>query len=71
MILAFAQVKEFYSEKLDVSSNHNVFLTDNNSLLQDNKITSDNYKLDFYLKNKNNWINFNSVLNKKNKKELE
>ncbi len=59
MILAFAQVKEFYSEKLDVSSNHNVFLTDNNSLLQDNKITSDNYKLDFYLKNKNNWINFN------------
>lgn len=59
IIFAFNQMNEDYSGNLNILSNNNLFLTDNNSLFQQYDVNSKRYGLDFYLKNKNKLVNFN------------
>ncbi len=59
LILSLSQLNEDYSGGLNILSNNNLFLTDDNSLSQRYDVNSNKYSLDFYLKNKNKLINFN------------
>ncbi|WP_114819064.1 hypothetical protein [Chryseobacterium sp. KLBC 52] len=59
IIFAFNQINENYLGSLNILSNKDLFLTDNNSLFQQYDVNSNRYGLDFYLKNKNKLINFN------------
>ncbi|ASK31918.1 hypothetical protein CEY12_18190 [Chryseobacterium sp. T16E-39] len=59
IILALSQLNENYSGRLNVLSNNNLFLTNNDFLSQRYDITSNKYSLDAYLKNKNKLVNFN------------
>lgn len=72
IIFAFSQINEDYSGSLNVLSNKDLFLTDNNSLFQQYGVNSNRYGLDFYLKNKNNLFNFNfhSGFSYKNEKSV-
>lgn len=59
LIFAFSQINEDYVGNLQFFSNNNLFFTNNNSLFQSYTIVSNRYALDFYLKNKNKFLNFN------------
>jgi hypothetical protein len=59
LIVTLSQLNENYSGRLNILSNNNLFLTDNNSLSQKYDINSNKYALDFYLKNKNKIVSFN------------
>lgn len=59
IIFAFSQLNEDYSGGLNILSNNNLFLTGNTSLFQQYDVNSNRYGLDFYLKNKNSFVNVN------------
>ncbi|MCA6065594.1 carboxypeptidase-like regulatory domain-containing protein [Chryseobacterium sp. RG1] len=59
IIFALSQLNKTYSGGLNIESNKNLFLTNNDFLTQNYDINSNKYAVDFYLKNKNKIINFN------------
>ena len=59
IILSFNQFNEKYLGDLHLLSNNNLFLSNTNNLFQRYDVTSNKYSLDFHLKNKNKFINFN------------
>lgn len=69
IVIAFSQLHEDFTGDLEIFSNNNLFLTNFNSLFQNHRINSNRYAIDFYLKNKNNLINFNFHSGFSSKKE--
>ncbi|SHF26557.1 TonB-dependent receptor [Chryseobacterium takakiae] len=59
LVLAFSQINQKYSDDLNIYSDQNLFQTNSNLLFQNYTIQSNRYTFDFYVKNKNKFINFN------------
>lgn len=59
LVLAFSQINQKYSDDLNIYSDQNLFQTNSSLLFQNYTIQSNRYAFDFYVKNKNKFINFN------------
>lgn len=59
LVLAFSELNQKYSADLNMYSDNSLFQTNSSLLFQNYTIQSNRYAFDFYVKNKNKFINFN------------
>ncbi|SDQ47471.1 hypothetical protein SAMN05421664_1736 [Chryseobacterium soldanellicola] len=59
LVFALSQLNEAHTGSLDICSNTQLFLEDSNFLSQEYSTNSNKYAFDFFIKNKNQILNFN------------